>query len=127
MKKYRPVLTASQIAYLLSRCKQLDQLSNPIALACIGTLSVFQTKIQNEAVNAAYAVSPTISKLDSLGFSDTHPEEKSKKPTDETIATWLEIDSCNLSLQQLEWLQDYRYRNDLMSQEEEADFEATNF
>jgi len=120
--KYRPVLTAAQIQHIILLCK--NDLST-LSIELIGVLAPFAAKIANAAIAPAYTTTAKPSIISELGFST----EPIIKDSDEIIAEWYakqQVEgNANLSLTQLEAIQDWRYRNDMMTPEEEATYERS--
>ncbi len=124
MQKYRPVLTAEQITYLLALCKEATILSST-CISCIHTLSVYQTKIDNLGITPAYTTSPRKSLLESLGteplydgFGDRTKEEVWEDSYQLYIA---DVASCTLAT--IQKAKEHMYLNDLMTPEEMLVFE----
>lgn len=123
--KYRPVLTASQILHLLSLCKSnLNQSS----LECIAVLAPFEFKIRNGLISPAYTPQPIPTLAQSMGFDDPPTESipsirKSTTHIESLYEMWRTTPST-LSLEQLKEVQAYRYKNNLMSPEQEQEYET---
>ena len=117
--KYRPVLTAAQISHLISLCKL--NLSHPESIGCIATLSPFMAKIENGGIKAAYEVKPKNSILEAIG---EEPKPSLKLEDEEIQKLWLTGNFVSLSLEEIKALQDWMYRNDKCTPEQEAAFES---
>lgn len=127
MKKYRPVLSAAQIAHLISLCK--DRLDLPESISCIGTLSPFMAKIENTAIQAAYTLQPNKSLVDELGLGEENIATKTHELYQKHLyEQWLAVGMKNdsFSLVEIKEISLYRYLNDLMLDEESEAFEAEN-
>lgn len=135
--KYRPVLTAAQITHILSLCK--SDLSD-MSVSVIASLSVFEYKIRNEVITPAYTQTPKPNLFDSMGLNpmNTFPDVKTKiiKENRELrksalYAVWSKPENQSLrdemTIEDLKLVQEYRYENNLMSKEEETQFEASMF
>lgn len=127
-KRYRPVLTSSQIQKILTLAKCEQPLSNE-GLSLISTLAPFYAKIENSGIQAAYSISPIKAKvgsLESLGEPISHIADADTL-TKENY--WIlcyakyEDDPALCSLQEIEGAQEHRYLNGLMSDEELRIFE----
>lgn len=120
MKKYRPVLSQAQIAHILSLCKtDLSQKS----ISIISTLAPFLAKIENDAVTEAYTQKPKESKLTDLGFQSHTPKEIVDAETLHTKYLLCGENISEFSLQEIQKIQEYRYTNDLMTPQEEVEYE----
>ena len=123
MKKYRPVLTVEQISHLIALCKK--ELSEE-SIRCIATLSPFLAKIQNCGVTEAYTQKPVKTQLETLGFSTEISPQQQRAQLYQSYVNSGE-DPNLFSAQQLIQIQLYLYENDLMSEEEERNFELLQF
>lgn len=114
--KYRPYFTASQIDELVFCLKQSS--SN---VGLIRYLETFRAKISFDAVSKVVAT-PRASIEDKLGFSSPNPPAATPIVKEHYYQQWLESPD-SLSMRELELAHTYRYENDLMTPDEEADFE----
>lgn len=127
MKKYRPVLSASQIAHLISLCK--NDLSSE-SISCIGILSPFMAKIENAAITPAYTLSSNKQSLvDELGLGEETIINKShemfqKHLYEQWLAVGMKYDS--FSLNEIKEIKEFRYLNDLMTTTESDEYESEN-
>jgi|LauGreDrversion4_2_1035121.scaffolds.fasta_scaffold869448_2 hypothetical protein len=117
ISKYRPTLTAQEIAYMIERCDAdaRDETAG-LSVALGSKLKIFAMKMQLGIVSSAYVSAPKQSLTDKLGF-DT-PESK-------RLAAF-EKHSKLPSLctpEEIKLAQTYRYENNLMTPQEEADYE----
>ena len=138
--KYRPVLTATQIAHMLALCKREQPLSNE-SLSLISTLSPFMAKIENAGIVPAYTIKGTATKslLDRLGGGSSEP--CSNQPAQGTDAAhrdgvlkevyWeqsyqaYKADPASCSLAQIEAAREWMYLHELFSPTEKEEFEAS--
>ena len=140
--KYRPVLTASQITYLLEIAKNSIAISygdDSDALSIITTLAPFKAKIDNGATNPAYITKSVLPKqvisiADLGGTTDSETYIERLSPT--ACATskgerWALahakfcISPAACTLEEIKGAKEHMYLNDLMSAEEMQAFEAT--
>lgn len=134
--KYRPVLTAPQIEHILALCKySIDQKES---MAIIGILAPFQAKIQNAGINIAYQTSPKQSIEESLGmasnssfsnlnfFSAASTTYSSKEAYWEGCYNRYTKDPAACTLAEIHAAREHMYLNDLMSDDEVREFEATH-
>ena len=128
MKKFRPVLSAHQIATIIALAKQeFIKSSSADARSILQTLSPFAAKIENYAIFPAYVATPAPTKIDELGFNEPTANQLTPAQKRESLYNQFMQSGANhenLSLSELETINLYRYENDLMSPEEEAEYEA---
>jgi hypothetical protein len=128
VQKFRPVLTASQIAQILNLAKSEKPLTSA-SLSLISTLAPFMAKIENAGITAAYTLAePKPDLLFSLGaVSSASSNNQSNLQTKEE--TWEEAyhkytsNPASCSLQEIRDAKEHAYLNDLMTKEEEEAFE----
>jgi hypothetical protein len=139
--KYRPVLTANMIEYILKLAKTESPISND-SIDIISVLAPFQAKIQNSGIIAAYTEVERLSLEESLGFPVSRnlpslgptredaiscPENLKAGMSKEEYWAWCyaryKISPEVCSLDEIQSAQEHRYLNDLMSPEEIAAFE----
>lgn len=122
-QKYRPCLTPSQISHVLSLCKK--ELSD-VSMSVISVLAPFKAKIENNGIAPAYV---TESNKLRTGFTQLGELEELLTPHQlrrKAFEKWTENpDAC--SVDELELVQTYRFENDLMGEEEAAEFELKVF
>lgn len=126
--RFRPVLSATELAYIESLVKQ-DYLANssPTALPILSKITPLMVKISLGTANPAYSTTPKLSLEESLGFSI--PEESPGEAKEKywaacyTKLTEQGVDSCTPA--EIAAAKEHMYLNDLMSPEEEAAFEAS--
>lgn len=125
IQKYRPCLTTRQIQHILSLCKNDLTLES---LSVIKVLSPFQSKIENCSLTPAYSIEKNSSVLASFGSQNTGIENSSLTPNEKrerAYKKWLcHPDSC--SVYELELVQTHRFTSNLMSAEEQEQFEREN-
>ncbi len=127
-QKFRPCLSAAQIEHILFLARSEKPLSSA-SRSVIASLCTFQVKIVNEAVSEAYETRDKESELRGLlGFS-SEETNGTLSPTEKRAAAFKKYsDRPNLcSIEELELAHTYRYENNLMSKEEEADYEGKIF
>src|SRR6188768_586540 len=116
ISRYRPVLTGPQISHLIALCKRDG---TKTSLSCLSQLALYEFKIQNELLEAAY-VSPEKQTLEEqLGFSEgslvvNHAAAESSNNPEALYNAWLEDPTC-LSISQILGVQKYRYENNKMT------------
>jgi len=119
MKKYRPVLTASQIAHILYLCME-DRSSEAVRI--IGALAPFKAKIDCQGVKAAYTTTPKKSLLEEL--EGETPENDGK--TGAMYEAW-KCGEYVPTLEEIQQIQEWRYSNDMLIREDEKKFENGNW
>lgn len=133
VQKFRPVLTASQIAQILNLAKSEKPLTSA-SLSLISTLAPFMAKIENAGITAAYTLAePKPDLLSSLGAvsSAASSNNQSNLQTKEEI--WEEAyhkytsNPVSCSLQEIRDAKEHAYLNDLMTKEEEEAFESGEY
>ncbi len=127
VKKFRPVLSESQIIYLLSRCKEPSELNKKNAISCIASLAPFLAKIENAGIIPAYSVSTPETLSDKLGYGSEPDFENSfsQEEKDKILyLAWVNLgqDSSKFSLSDLKRIHAYRYLNELMTSDEESEY-----
>ena len=120
--KYRPVLTATQIAHILTLAKSEVPMSST-SISILGSLSPFYAKIQNKAVEPAYETAPKASILESLGALPIPAVDKETYWA-ECYEKWSIAGPTALNLEEIAGANEHRYINGLMTAEEISDFEA---
>lgn len=119
--KFRPSLTSSQIQYLIGILQSSAQSQDRDNI--LGQLHKFHLKATHGIVSPSHISTPRPSLSDSLGFTD------SVQSSDDILAL-VEIWRTNptiLSPAQLTRVNHHRYINDMMTVEEEANYEASNY
>lgn len=124
-KKYRPSLTADQITHIMRLAKANANLDS---INLIKTLAPFEAKIANNAINPAYKTIGKESLYDALGgeSSDNLTTAISKPEYQrKCYHMYIEDPGC-LNVDELNAAKEYMYVNDLMTTEQEAQWEAEN-
>lgn len=130
--KYRPYLTASDIAHILQLCKSESPLSTE-SKNLIKILSPYMAKIENDALEASYTPTGRTSLIESLG--GTTPTEDT--PSDFTLSPaqqreqaynkWNSQGEQACTLRELELAYEYRVHHDLLTDSEaKAEDESWN-
>jgi hypothetical protein len=115
-QKFRPYFTASELTEVL-RCVSKESQN----LQLISYLRIFQAKITNEAVSVQYTTKPSIE--DSLELGEPkEPILDFKTQRELAYSKWARNPS-SCSMQELARAQMYRYENDLMTAEEEIEYQ----
>lgn len=122
VQKYRPVLTGPQISHLISLCKRDGSRDS---LSCLSQLVLYEFKIQNEITKPVYASTPKIELVDQLGFSDSAmPAESDIHISPEALYNLWMVKPEDLTVHQINLVQQYRYENNKMTLDEEKKFES---
>lgn len=135
-RKYRPSLTRPQLTHLLGLCKRDGSIPS---LSIARILAVLDVKIEHSVVGPAYTLAPPRESLESsLGFAAQespkvdistilHMEVAAKRTEKSRLYDrWLESPQ-NLSVPELERVQEFRFEEDLMSESESQEYEAALF
>lgn len=135
--KYRPVLKVSQIIHILKLAKSESPISSA-SISVIGTLAPFLAKIENDGIQAAYTIAPTIPKqstLESLGGDRLYDDSKllseisaeglalTKEEIWEKAYVLYKTNPTFCSLDTIQAAREHMYLNELMSPEETTEFE----
>lgn len=119
--KYRPVLTSEHITHLIELCKTEG---SRLSLKCISVLAPFEHKIKNGSVSAAYSSEPKISSSESFGFeTDANVRSYGAQTMAELLQLWNKSPTL-LNAEDLKKVQEFRYTNNLMSEEQAAKYES---
>ena len=122
--KYRPVLTENQISHVIQLCR-----TNPsnASRSILSTLSLFEYKIKYGAITPAYTIdSESDPDLNSDILSKSSPPSLgySKQDKLSIYEKWKLLDfDESLNSTEFKILQEYLYESDLMTTEEEQDYE----
>lgn len=123
--KFRPYLTMQQIRYFIELAESDTRAETEgLRLKSLRELKLFVAKSDLGLVNSALTVVGKTSTAEKLGFSiDTNdtPEQKREKAYQLWCVNPQLCSDADIKLAQL-----YRYENDLMSPDEEAEYEANN-
>jgi hypothetical protein len=120
-QKFRPYLTQQQLHYFLQLCQSDNSAATEtIRVRTIKELKLFITKYELGAVAPAYTASstPRLSMADRLGLDTEDPIQKREA----AYATW----SANPALctaEEVKLATLYRYENNLMTTDEEYEYE----
>lgn len=134
-QKYRPSLTATQIAHIIDLCK-LEQPISDNSIAILGILAPFQAKIQNGAMAPAYETTPRQSTLESLGatslpalgeYSFQNVRYATKEEYWEACYKVYQLNPTSLTVQEIQAAKEHMYLHSLMSPEEMVEFERAAF
>ena len=117
--KYRPVLTSTQIAHVITLCKK--DLSGE-SLSVISTLAPFMAKIENNGITPAYKTEAKSSLFELLEYQENglinYDAMRFK-----IYQKWIDNpESCNA--EELEKVLEYKYGNELMTPEELKDYQT---
>jgi hypothetical protein len=120
-EKYRPSLTAQEIAYIVERC-DADQREETtgISVALGSKLKVFAMKLQLNLVAPAYIASAKKSLEERLGLDDTSTSPERKRLA--AFEKYSKLPSI-CTPEEISLAQTYRYENNLMTDQEESDYE----
>jgi hypothetical protein len=119
--KFRPVLDSDQIAHICNLCRK-D--SSKESMHVLASLASFEWKVKSGAVTPAYTPAPKESLASSLGFEKDIPHGNPHHiHTDEALYSMWADDPSTLSVDQLKRVRFYRYENNKMTVEEEAQYE----
>ena len=134
-KKYRPVLSATAIAHIVSLAKSESPISSA-SIEVIGILAPFLAKIENAGIAEAYEIKPPKMTIEeSLGLQAPITTLASKySPSPDTAYLSKEelwkvcydkysLDPISCSVSEIQAAREHMYLNDLMSPEEIEDFE----
>jgi hypothetical protein len=118
--KFRPVLDSEQIAHICALCRK-D--SSKESMHVLASLASFEWKVKSGAVTPAYTPAPKESTMQALGFESKSTEHSHHINTDESLYAMWADDPSKLSVDQLKRVRFYRYENNKMTVEEEAQYE----
>lgn len=118
-QKFRPSLTAAEVTHVITLCKRDG---SQLSLSVARQLSIFQAKIDNGLVQHSHTVKPTLA--EEVGFVQSN--EPAEMTPEEAYTNW-RINPAALTLKQLQLAADYRYENDLMTEDEESRYEKIKF
>lgn len=117
-QKFRPYFSASELTEVITALKESP---SPKRLGIIRYLETYAIKIERGVISPAHTNDPSIEQK--LGFepaTDIAPLEE------ETLYTWMCDPTKKLSPKQLKIAMDYAYRNNLLSSEQEVEYEQEN-
>lgn len=120
-KYFRPYLTLEQIEYLIKVLQSAP--TSPIQYAVLTNLQTLHYKAAVGVTNSAYETTPRQTMLDRL---TAQPAQPGKFADTRKALYQLWIDSpISLTPEQVQQVDEYRYAEDLMSEEEIAEFEKS--
>lgn len=111
--KYRPALTEDQISHIIALCEMFPSSQSKEILS---SLAPFKTKISIGAKTPSHVSAPKQSLFDAMGLTDVNPPALYK--------VWSENPEFPFTKRDMEAINTYRYANDLMSPEEEKEYES---
>ena len=116
--KFRPSLTAGQIEHIMHILSTAGE-NSPLNQSCLKSLRMFSLKAQHGIVSPSHLSLGRESLESSLGFSTSHTQVT----TVELLYKVWQSHPSTLTPSQLQQVQSYRYQNNLMSPEEEQDYD----
>ncbi len=119
--KFRPYLTAQQLHYFLDLCKNDNRAeTSAIRNSTIKYLKLYIAKYELGGLTPAYnqSATPRTSIADRLGLDLSDPAQRKEA----AYATW-SANPALCSSEEIKLATLYRYENNLMSPEEEEEFE----
>lgn len=126
--KYRPVLTATQIEYILNLAR-IDLIhahqigaDTTLSTSIISTLAPFQAKIENAGISPAYTITPKATLLEQLGEAESVDNGTKEIYWKQCYEKYCSAPNF-CSLTEIQAAREYRYLNDLMTPEEMVAFE----
>ena len=120
MQKYRPYFTAEEILEIISALKQSP---TPRRLQLIRYLETFKIKIEAGVLTAAHTTLPTIAEKLELD----PPTIPNKEVVGEAAYQKQLINPKSCTPHEISAAMEYRYLNNLMSLEEQREYEQTLF
>lgn len=118
--KFRPSLTAGQIEHIIHILSTAGE-NSPLNQSCLKSLRMFSLKAQHGIVSPSHLALGRESLESSLGFSTSHTHTKTT--TVELLYQVWQTHPSTLTPSQLQQVQSYRYQNNLMSSEEEQEYD----
>lgn len=115
--KFRPSLTAGQIEHIIHILSTAGE-NSPLNQSCLKALRMFSLKAQHGIVSPSHLALGRESLESSLGFTTSEPVT-----TVELLYQVWQTHPSPLTPAQLQQVQSYRYQNNLMSPEEEQDYD----
>lgn len=115
--KFRPSLTAGQIEHIIHILSTAGE-NSPLNQSCLKSLRMFSLKAQHGIVSPSHLSLGRESLESSLGFTTSEPVT-----TVELLYKVWQTHPTTLTPAQLQQVQSYRYQNNLMSPEEEQDYD----
>jgi hypothetical protein len=132
--KFRPSLDENEIRLLLDLCKSNG---SQLSLAIARKLIVFLTKLDNGIITSAYSLKPVSkqSLSSDLGFTEVMENLSEVLQTEQAerngrlkaaFTKWIG-NPASCSLREISDARQWRYENDLMNPQEQAEFEKEVF
>ena len=131
-KKFRPVLSPSQIHTILRICKERVPMSEEV-MEVIAVLSPFYAKVQNEGIKAAYEIGEGRGRFESIekklgmsvgvGINPLNPTEKNWDLIRKLAYDKYVSNPTDCTILEIEYSNQYMYDNGLMSESEEREYE----
>lgn len=118
--KYRPVLTMPQIRFVMLAIEKYPA-KDTFQEELLSYLELFVAKQKAGFLRSSYSVAPRQSIEDKLGLGADSKEEKMLA----AFSKHEQLGAFICTKQELALVAEYRYLNDLMSPEEETEYEAT--
>ena len=118
--KFRPSLTAVQIEHIIHILSTAGE-NSPLNQSTLRALRMFSLKAQHGIVSPSHLALGRESLESSLGFSTTHTPAKTT--TVELLYQVWQSHPTTLTPTQLQQVQSHRYQNNLMSPEEEQEYD----
>jgi hypothetical protein len=115
-QKFRPYFTAPELLEIISALKEKP---SPARLSISRYLESYSLKITHGIVSPSHTMEPNIEQK--LGFSEA--SKGSQSFTDEECYNLWSKDPSSCTPRIVQQAMDYRYRNSLMTTEEERDYE----
>lgn len=115
--KFRPSLTAGQIEHIIHILSTAGE-NSPLNQSTLRALRMFSLKAQHGIVSPSHLALGRESLESSLGFTQDAPVT-----TVELLYRVWQTHPTTLTPAQLQQVQSYRYQNNLMSPEEEQDYD----
>ena len=136
-KKFRPVLSASQIHTILRICKERIPMNEEV-MEVIAVLSPFYAKVQNEGIKAAYEIGEGRGRFESIekklgmgfdtdiGINPLNPTEKNWDLIRKLAYDKYVSNPTDCTILEIEYSNQYMYDNGLMSEAEEREYEKNS-
>jgi hypothetical protein len=118
-QKYRPYFTSSELSELISSLKENPK---PSRIPLIRYLEGFALKIERGLITSAHTLEPTIEQKLELEISHTEAVNSIQSKRFNAYRKWREF-AHKCTPDEIEQAQTYRYENDLMSEEEEKEYD----
>lgn len=120
-QKFRPYFTASELLEIITALKERP---NPRRLTICRYLEAFKLKIEAGILTPAHTTEPSIT--EKLGFEDPSAHQSIHELSGEAAYQKQLINPSHCTPKEIAAAMDWRYRNDLMSADEEKEYERAN-